>query len=86
MGSSQDFLNVANSDTALISDIAPEAKSLEGFLFQNTYEFTRTQTMQEMAAAMVKQFRGVAQEIGLNADVMKTVTMASIVEKETGVP
>lgn len=86
LGSSQDFLNVATSDTALIADIAPEAKSLEGFLFPNTYEFTRTQTMQEMAAAMVKQFRGVAQEIGLTGDVMKTVTMASIVEKETGVP
>ena len=86
LGPSQDFLNVANTDTALISDIAPEAKSLEGFLFPNTYEFTRTQTMQEMAAAMVKQFRGVAQEIGLTGDVMKTVTMASIVEKETGVP
>ena len=86
LGPSQDFLNVANTDTALISDMAPEAKSLEGFLFPNTYEFTRTQTMQEMAAAMVKQFRGVAQEVGLTGDAMKTVTMASIVEKETGIP
>jgi UPF0755 protein len=86
LGSSEDFLKVANSDTALISDLAPDAKSLEGFLFPSTYEFTRTQTMEEMAATMVKQFREVAHEIGLNSDVLKTVAMASIVEKETGVP
>lgn len=91
LGSSQDFLKVAMSDTALIADLAPEAKSLEGYLFPNTYEFTRTQTMEEMAAAMVRQFRQVAREIGLtqdaqNDDVQKIVTMASIIEKETAVP
>jgi len=86
LGSSQEFLNVAMSDTALIADLAPEAKTLEGYLFPNTYEFTRTQDMQEMAAAMVKQFRQVAHEIGLPADLQKTVIVASIVEKETAVP
>jgi UPF0755 protein len=85
LGSSQDFLKVA-TDTSQIADLAPQAKSLEGFLFPNTYQFTRTQTMREMAAEMVKQFRQVAGEIGLNQDVEKTVTLASIVEKETGAP
>ena len=65
LGSSQEFLAVAQSNTELISDLAPEAKSLEGYLFPNTYEFTRTQTMRDIAAAMVKQFRQVAQQIGL---------------------
>lgn len=86
LGPARDFLSVCTSDTELVADIAPDAKTLEGFLFPSTYEFTRTQTMHEMAAAMVKQFRDVARELGLNADVLKTVTMASIVEKETGVP
>jgi UPF0755 protein len=86
LGSRQEFLNVAMSNTALIADLVPDAKTLEGYLFPNTYEFTRTQTMQEMAAAMVKQFRQVAQEIGLTSDVQKRVIMASIVEKETAVP
>jgi UPF0755 protein len=86
LGPKEDFLRVAASNTALISDLAPEAASLEGYLFPNTYEFTRTQTMDEMAAAMVRQFRQVAREIGLTGDVQKTVTMASIVEKETGTP
>ena len=103
LGSSEDFLKVATSDTALISDLAPDAKTLEGYLFPNTYEFTRMQTMEEMAAAMVKQFRLVAKEIGLtndakitdvknsdlqnqSNDVQQTVTLASIIEKETAAP
>jgi UPF0755 protein len=86
LGSSQDFLKVVESQTDLISDLAPDAKSLEGYLFPNTYEFTRAQTLEEMAAAMVKQFRQVAREIGLTNDVQKTVTLASIIEKETAAP
>jgi UPF0755 protein len=86
LGPKEEFLKVAQAHTALIADFVPEAKSLEGYLFPNTYQFTRTQNMPEMAAAMVKQFRQVAQEIGLTANVQKTVTMASIVEKETAVP
>jgi len=39
-----------------------------------------------MAAAMVHQFRAVAQEIRLNSDIPRVVTIASIVEKETAAP
>ncbi len=88
LGSSLDFLKVAESDTGLISDLAPDAKTLEGYLFPSTYEFARTQSMTDIAAAMVKQFRQVAREIGLtdaSGGVQKTVTMASIIEKETAV-
>ncbi len=90
LGPAADFLRIAETQTRLISDLAPGAKSLEGYLFPNTYEFTRTQSLEEMAATMVHQFRQVAQEIGLNAslnaDISKVVTMASIVEKETAAP
>ena len=96
LGSSEEFLKVATADTALIADLAPEAKSLEGYLFPNTYEFTRMQTMEEMAGAMVKQFRQVAREIGLTTesqesaaqrpDLQQTVILASIIEKETAAP
>jgi len=85
LGSGADFLKVATSDTALISDLDPQAKSLEGYLFPNTYEFTRVQSMREMAATMVKQFRRVAAELGLSQDFHRTVTLASIIEKETSV-
>jgi UPF0755 protein len=86
LGPAADFVHVAETQTQLISDLAPEAKSLEGYLFPNTYEFTRTESLEEMAATMVHQFRQVAQQIGLNSDVPRIVTMASIVEKETAAP
>jgi UPF0755 protein len=95
LGSRQEFLDVAQSDLGLISDLAPDARSLEGYLFPNTYEFTRTQSMKDIVGAMVKQFRQVAEQIGLatevqnkgaqKTDVQKIVTMASIIEKETAV-
>ena len=86
LGPASDFLHIAETQTQMISDLAPGATSLEGYLFPNTYQFTRTQTLEEMAATMVHQFRQVAQEIGLVSDVGRVVTMASIVEKETAVP
>lgn len=100
LGPAEDFLKVAQSDTSLIADLARGAPSLEGYLFPDTYQFSRMLTMQEMAAAMVKQFRQVARQIGLISPseggvgivlhtplpLQRTVTMASIVEKETAVP
>jgi UPF0755 protein len=86
LSSAEDFLRVSRTRTDLIADMAPEAKSLEGYLFPSTYQFTRTQSLDEMVTTMVHQFRQVAQQIGLKSDVHRTVTMASIVEKETAVP
>jgi peptidoglycan lytic transglycosylase G len=98
LGPADDFLRVAHSDTALIADLAPNAPSLEGYLFPDTYEFSRMQTMQDLAGVMVRQFRQVAHQIGLipapsgqaessqtSDDIERTVIMASIVEKETAV-
>ena len=65
LGPAADFLKVAQSDTDLIADLAPGAHSLEGYLFPDTYELSRMQTMHDMAAAMVRQFHQVAFQIGL---------------------
>jgi UPF0755 protein len=95
LGSAEDFLKVATTDTALIADLSPHATSLEGYLFPNTYNFTRTQSMRDMAAEMVKEFRLRAAELGLiqpnepgkrEQDIPTIVTLASIIEKETAVP
>jgi UPF0755 protein len=97
LGSANDFLKVARSETSLVSDIDPQAHSLEGYLFPETYQFSRMMSMQEMAAAMIRQFRLVAGQIGLTSSaspdaatpgysVHEVVTMASIVERETAVP
>ena len=74
LGPAEDFLKVAQSDTALIADLAPGAPSLEGYLFPDTYQFSRMQTMHEMAAAMVKQFRQVARQIGSDRQAPATPT------------
>jgi len=86
LGKRDDFLKVARTDTALVRDLDPQAPSLEGYLFPDTYHFTRTQSLHDMAAAMVRRFRQAAREAGLNQNVHSVVTMASIVEKETGAP
>ncbi len=65
LGPAQDFIKGAQSDTSLITDIAPSAPSLEGYLFPDTYQFSRMMTMHEMAETMVCQFRIVARQIGL---------------------
>jgi len=88
LGPAEDFLKVATTETVLIADLSPHARSLEGYLFPNTYEFTRTQSMHDMAAEMVRQFRQVANQIGLAQiaspeDRERAVILASIVEKET---
>jgi UPF0755 protein len=77
LGPAADFVQVAQSDTSLIADIAPGAPSLEGYLFPETYEFTRMMTMHEMAAAMVKQFRQVAHQIGLTGPTITETAVTS---------
>jgi UPF0755 protein len=68
LGPAADFLKVAQSDTHLIADLDPCAHSLEGYLFPDTYQFSRMQSMREIADAMVIQFREVAGQIGLIAN------------------
>ena len=88
LGPASDFLTAARSDIFLVRNLDPDAKSLEGYLFPDTYQFTRIDTAHDIAAAMVHRFRQEAQKIGLlgNADMHRVVTMASIVEKETADP
>jgi UPF0755 protein len=98
LGSASDFLAVAR-DPTLVRDLDVQAQSLEGYLFPDTYRFTRTQSMHDIAATMVRRFRQEAHEIGLlivtannleerrdPAFLHRVVTMASIVEKETAAP
>jgi UPF0755 protein len=86
LGKKEDFLRTATHDTALIRSVDPQAKSLEGYLFPDTYLFSRTMSMHDMAAAMVRRFQKEAQALGLQQDTHRIVTLASIVEKETADP
>lgn len=84
----KDFLKAARDNAALAHEWDPQATSLEGYLFPDTYHFSRTQSCKDLATAMAHRFRREANSLGLldgGQDVRKTVTLASIVEKETGV-
>lgn len=76
----------AASDPALIQDLAPSAPTLEGFLFPSTYRLTHSTTPADLCKQMTDAFRRQWRKIGPGgADVLETVTLASLVEKETGV-
>jgi UPF0755 protein len=81
-----DFLTVARNPS-LIVDLAPDARSLEGYLFPSTYRLVRHTTPHQLAREMTTQFRKVWNGLGGDkAAVNRTVTLASLVEKETAVP
>jgi UPF0755 protein len=85
LGTRQDFLDAAMSQTELVADLDPSAKSLEGYLFPDTYRFSPKVTAKELVGAMVKRFRAVATQLGLGENVHRVVTIASLVERETAV-
>jgi UPF0755 protein len=79
-------------NTALIHDLDPDAPTLEGYLFPDTYRFARRATLDTIIAAMVARFRHVTQtklhdEVAPGSgDLHDAVTLASLVEKETPDP
>ncbi len=81
----EDFLDAAVRQVGLVTDLDPEAKSLEGYLFPDTYCFARTTKAPQIAAAMVRRFRAVAGQLGLKENLHQVVTIASLVERETAV-
>ena len=80
-----DFLAAARQHTELISSYDPKARSLEGYLFPDTYHFSRHATPAQMLAAMVRRFRQTATQLGLAGDIKNTIILASLVEKEVSV-
>jgi UPF0755 protein len=84
------FLGVVR-DPASARALGVEGESLEGYLFPETYRFARGLAPQEVARAFVEQFRRVWQSLEARArerglSMHEVVTLASIIEKETGVP
>jgi UPF0755 protein len=80
----QEFLAAARR-TESIRDLAPEAPTLEGYLFPATYALRRRTTAEELCRMMTAKFREVWAELGGGAEVHATVTLASLIEKETAV-
>ncbi len=76
----------ATASTEQISDLDPEAETLEGYLFPSTYHVTRGTSPAEVCRMMTREFRRIWARAGGETDVRETVILASLVEKETGVP
>jgi UPF0755 protein len=85
ISSREEFLNDQPRLASLVADIDPQAKTLEGYLFPDTYKFPRRTSASQVAGAMVKRFRTIATEIGLKENVHDVVTLASLVERETAI-
>jgi UPF0755 protein len=88
-----DFLRAAK-DTSSIKDLAPYAKTLEGFLFPATYQLPRHPVATELTTKMVQKFREQWRTISASdpapasvaRPTLATVTLASLVERETPKP
>jgi UPF0755 protein len=78
------------ADPELIRDLDPDASSLEGYLFPDTYKLAPGTTPEAIAKTMVDNFRkNFADELAFIAnglDLHQTVTLASIVETEARLP
>jgi UPF0755 protein len=90
-GKAAEFREAA-ANAKLIADLDPEARDLEGYLFPETYSLPRDTPASEVVAQMVKGFRNAMTAESLAAakaggfSVREFVTLASLVEKETGTP
>jgi UPF0755 protein len=90
-GSAAEFRTAAQN-TKLIADLDPAAPDLEGYLFPETYSLPRDTPVADVVAQMVAGFRNAfspemrkaAADDGFS--VRQLVTLASLVEKETGAP
>jgi UPF0755 protein len=80
----------AAKNAALVHDLDPAAKDLEGYLFPETYSLPRTTDAEKLIRMMVGRFGHVftpemrQAAASRNLSVRQAVTLASIVEKETG--
>lgn len=87
-GNKDDFLNLC-TNKEFVKGLGLEAKTLEGYLFPETYNFTRKATSEDVVRAMVKRFLTVWEKYSKKAEALplnrhEIITLASIIEKETG--
>jgi len=89
LGSEKEW-NESTADPELVRDIAPEARTLEGYLFPDTYKFSPGTSARVIVPAMVENFRknfGAEMAfITTRLNPHQTVTLASIVESEARLP
>ncbi|MEO0335423.1 MAG: endolytic transglycosylase MltG [Pseudomonadota bacterium] len=88
-GTYEDNLKLFTNKEFVQSLLGQELPSLEGYLFPETYNVTKYTTPRDIAKIMVDRFNTVWEELPYDDAKMsrhELVTLASIVEKETGAP
>ncbi len=85
LGPRNAFMAAERQDTGLIRDLDPNAPSLEGYLFPDTYKLAPNMMPEQILGEMVQHFRQEAQRLGLTQNIPATVILASLVERETPV-
>lgn len=91
-GKAEDFIRIAN-DPSMLKKFSIPAKNAEGFLFPETYSFTKKQSADTkfIVETMLKEFQKNINVIfrghpPTEKNLFELVTMASIVEKESALP
>jgi UPF0755 protein len=79
------FLAAAR-DPAPVRDLDPQARTLEGYLFPGSYRLDRHTTPRMLCQKMTARFRAAWSGLGAPAGPHRTVTLASMVEKEAKLP
>jgi UPF0755 protein len=90
LGRAADFLTLCRDQT-LIRSLGIQAPTLEGYLFPETYSFPRGTPLKSIVTSMTDQFFKIWGKYSATAalkgmSLNEVVTLASIVEKETGQP
>ncbi len=82
----------ATTDPVIAQKMGVHADTLEGYLFPDTYYFPKETTLEKIISTMVQRFRSVfkpeweERAASFGFTVHEVVTLASIIEKETGAP
>jgi len=79
-------------NSSFVHEEGIDAETFEGYLFPDTYYFSKDVSPEKIISAMIKRFRSVftptykeqAKKLGFS--IHQAVTLASIIEKETGDP
>lgn len=88
-GTEKDFL-IKTADFSFISKHGIDAESLEGYIYPDTYYFTKDESVENIISATIDRLWSVykpewkarADELGFSTH--QIITLASIIEKETG--
>lgn len=90
LGTRQEFLSLVQDPILVKKHLGEPLSSLEGYLYPETYSYTKYTPLAKLVEVMVERFKDVYKTIEAENKAgwsrHQIVTMASVIEKETGAP